>query len=175
MAKPQVRHSRTLRQLHKAASRWGTWRLEFPWLRKGPHGLLCRICKQAGVDNIFGRGHGALDPIISKLSRAESASMSWLPKVEGVSTKSSGSCLSSMHLPGYTVLACSGGNVFLCVSFPLYLVTSFMSQLCQWSQASKVDGGDMAFKQGDQHDQFGILQLVSLTVTVPSFGEQPRP
>ena len=52
--------SKTMKKLRRSvASRMSKWRTEFPWALVGEHGLLCRVCKQAGADCTFSRGEGS--------------------------------------------------------------------------------------------------------------------
>ena len=53
--------SKTKAQLRRVASRWQRWRVSFPWLLVGEHGLVCSTCQRAGLDTTFARGEGSLE------------------------------------------------------------------------------------------------------------------
>ncbi len=50
--------SKTVHQVEALASRVQRWRQDFPWLQISNHGVVCTICRDAGVQSSWGRGHG---------------------------------------------------------------------------------------------------------------------
>jgi len=52
--------SKTTCQLKHMASRASFWKQEFPGVKVGPHGILCKICQKANVNSLWASGKGAL-------------------------------------------------------------------------------------------------------------------
>ncbi len=49
-----------MQQLEALTSRVQRWRVDFPWLQICNHGVVCTICRDAGVQSSWGKGHGPL-------------------------------------------------------------------------------------------------------------------
>ena len=54
--------SKTTSQLHATSlvEKIKKWRGQHPWVRVGPHGMVCDICRDAGVKSKWGTGHSVL-------------------------------------------------------------------------------------------------------------------
>ncbi|CAL1127434.1 unnamed protein product [Cladocopium goreaui] len=50
--------SKTTCQLKHMASRASFWKQEFPGVKVGPHGILCKICQKANVNSLWASGKG---------------------------------------------------------------------------------------------------------------------
>ena len=53
--------SKTVEQLQELARKMEAWRPNHPWVSMGAHGIICDVCKRAGIKSKWATGRGVLE------------------------------------------------------------------------------------------------------------------
>ncbi len=69
--------SKTCKQVRKHSLRLKRWRKEFPWFVSTPHGLQCKVCCDAGVQSVWGKGESYSAAVGSSLIKDRALFMSF--------------------------------------------------------------------------------------------------